>query len=121
MRSSFREDRTVWWLKLHATLWTLSGERNSWIFRRISHHEEALLDAACARVKEWAVSFSPTTSHQEACRFVAMDITAQLCLRIVQWLEGLASEDLDLEKKGIPGLNVESFPPLRNSVTALHS
>lgn len=42
---------------------------------------------------------SPTTSHQEACRFVASDLTAQLCLRIVLWLEGLASEALDLEKK----------------------
>ena len=41
----------------------------------------------------------PTTSHQEACRFVAVDLTAQLCLRIVLWLEGLASEALDLEKK----------------------
>lgn len=42
---------------------------------------------------------SPATSHQEACQFVANDITAQLCLRIVQWLEGLASEALDLDKK----------------------
>jgi hypothetical protein len=42
---------------------------------------------------------SPTTSHQEACRYVATDLTAQLCLRIVLWLEGLASEALDLDKK----------------------
>jgi len=41
----------------------------------------------------------PITSHQEACRFVAADLTAQLCLRIILWLEGLASEALDLEKK----------------------
>lgn len=42
---------------------------------------------------------TPTTSHQEACRFVMMDHMAQLCLRIVLWLEGLASESLDLAKK----------------------
>ena len=34
-----------------------------------------------------------------ACEFVAEDHTAQLCLRIVQWLEGLASKALDLEAK----------------------
>nr|CAB3492127.1 unnamed protein product [Digitaria exilis] len=53
---------------------------------------------------------SPTTSHQEACRFVAADLTAQLCLRIVLWLEGLASEALDLEKKVI-GSHVGSYLP----------
>ncbi|KAL6285349.1 hypothetical protein ACE6H2_009739 [Prunus campanulata] len=41
----------------------------------------------------------PSTSHLEACQFVAEDHTAQLCLRIVQWLEGLASKALDLERK----------------------
>jgi len=39
------------------------------------------------------------TSHVVACEFVAEDHTAQLCLRIVQWLEGLASKALDLEAK----------------------
>ncbi|XP_062182499.1 nuclear pore complex protein NUP107 [Phragmites australis] len=53
---------------------------------------------------------SPTTSHQEACRFVATDLTAQLCLRIVLWLEGLASEALDLEKK-VRGSHVGSYLP----------
>ncbi|CAO2149935.1 unnamed protein product [Urochloa humidicola] len=53
---------------------------------------------------------SPTTSHQEACRFVAADLTAQLCLRIVLWLEGLASEALDLEKK-VRGSHVGSYLP----------
>ncbi|CAN6363575.1 unnamed protein product [Urochloa humidicola] len=53
---------------------------------------------------------SPTTSHQEACRFVAEDLTAQLCLRIVLWLEGLASEALDLEKK-VRGSHVGSYLP----------
>lgn len=53
---------------------------------------------------------SPTTSHQEACRFVAADLTAQLCLRIVRWLEGLASEGLDLEKK-VRGSHVGSYLP----------
>jgi len=44
---------------------------------------------------------SPATSHLEACQFVASDYTAQLCLRIVQWLEGLASKALELESKVI--------------------
>lgn len=52
----------------------------------------------------------PITSHQEACRFVAVDITAQLCLRIILWLEGLASEALDLEKK-VRGPHVGSYLP----------
>lgn len=39
------------------------------------------------------------TSHVVACEFAAEDHTAQLCLRIVQWLEGLASKALDLEAK----------------------
>lgn len=43
----------------------------------------------------------PPTSHLEACQFVAEDLTAQLCLRIVQWLEGLASKALELESKVI--------------------
>ncbi|KAF3792303.1 Nuclear pore complex protein [Nymphaea thermarum] len=55
---------------------------------------------------------SPSTSHQEACLFVMDDHTAQLCLRIVQWLEGLASKALDLEKK-IRGWHVGSY--LHNS------
>ncbi|XP_070016411.1 nuclear pore complex protein NUP107-like isoform X1 [Nicotiana sylvestris] len=41
----------------------------------------------------------PTTSHLEACQFVVKNHTAQLCLRIVQWLEGLASKALDLDRK----------------------
>ena len=41
----------------------------------------------------------PPTSHLEACQFVIEDHTAQLCLRIVEWLEGLASKALDLETK----------------------
>ncbi|KAH9625255.1 hypothetical protein KSS87_022165 [Heliosperma pusillum] len=43
----------------------------------------------------------PTTSHLEVCKFVAKDkdVTAQLCLRMIQWLEGLASKALDLESK----------------------
>lgn len=52
----------------------------------------------------------PTTSHQEACQFVMMDHTAQLCLRIILWLEGLASEALDLEKK-VRGSHVGSYLP----------
>ncbi|KAJ7559069.1 hypothetical protein O6H91_04G068600 [Diphasiastrum complanatum] len=41
----------------------------------------------------------PSTSNQEACEFIMTDQVAQLCLRVVQWLEGLASKELDLEKK----------------------
>ncbi|CAN0877923.1 Nuclear pore complex protein NUP107 [Linum grandiflorum] len=50
---------------------------------------------------------SPPTSHVEACQFVASDHTAQLCLRIVQWLEGLASKSLDLESKANLHLQVQ--------------
>ncbi|GMP40729.1 hypothetical protein CsSME_00011064 [Camellia sinensis var. sinensis] len=42
---------------------------------------------------------SPTTSHLEACQFVVADHTAQLGLRIVQWLEGSASKVLDLDNE----------------------
>ncbi|KAF5192752.1 Nuclear pore complex protein [Thalictrum thalictroides] len=54
----------------------------------------------------------PTTSHLEACKFVMNedDHTAQLCLRIVQWLEGLASKALDLENK-VRGCYVGSYLP----------
>lgn len=53
---------------------------------------------------------SPSTSHLEACQFVANDHTAQLCLRIVQWLEGLASKALDLESK-VRGSHVGTYLP----------
>ncbi|PIA42962.1 hypothetical protein AQUCO_02000426v1 [Aquilegia coerulea] len=52
----------------------------------------------------------PTTSHLEACQFVMNDHTAELCLRIVQWLEGLASKALDLENK-VRGCYVGSYLP----------
>ncbi|KAL7113980.1 hypothetical protein ACP275_04G093000 [Erythranthe tilingii] len=56
----------------------------------------------------------PTTSHLEACQFVAAENntahTAQLCLRIVQWLEGLASKALDLDNK-FRGSHVGSYLP----------
>ncbi|XP_073219812.1 nuclear pore complex protein NUP107 isoform X2 [Cicer arietinum] len=50
------------------------------------------------------------TSHVVACEFAAEDHTAQLCLRIVQWLEGLASKALDLEAK-VRGSHVGSYLP----------
>ncbi|XP_010261756.1 PREDICTED: nuclear pore complex protein NUP107 isoform X2 [Nelumbo nucifera] len=53
---------------------------------------------------------SPSTSHLEACQFVMTDHTAQLCLRIVQWLEGLASEALELENR-VRGCHVGSYLP----------
>ncbi|KAL2516484.1 Nuclear pore complex protein [Forsythia ovata] len=52
----------------------------------------------------------PTTSHLEACQFVAANHTAQLCLRIVQWLEGLASKSLDLDNK-VRGSHVGTYLP----------
>lgn len=53
---------------------------------------------------------SPSTSHLEACQFTTTDHTAQLCLRIVQWLEGLASKALDLENK-VRGCPIGSYLP----------
>ncbi|AET01826.2 putative nuclear pore protein 84/107 [Medicago truncatula] len=50
------------------------------------------------------------TSHLMACEFVTEDHIAQLCLRIVQWLEGLASKALDLEAK-VRGSHVGSYLP----------
>lgn len=52
----------------------------------------------------------PTTSHLEACHFVMSNHTAEVCLRIVQWLEGLASKALDLENK-VKGFYVGSYLP----------
>nr|XP_043615139.1 nuclear pore complex protein NUP107 isoform X2 [Erigeron canadensis] len=52
----------------------------------------------------------PTTSHLEACQFVAQDHKAQLCLRLIQWLEGLASKALDLEYK-VRGSHVGTHLP----------
>ncbi|CAM6108841.1 unnamed protein product [Calypogeia fissa] len=42
---------------------------------------------------------TPSTSQQEACEFINSDQNAQLCLRVVQWLEAQASKELDYEKK----------------------
>ncbi|XP_047340938.1 nuclear pore complex protein NUP107 [Impatiens glandulifera] len=52
---------------------------------------------------------SPTTSHLEACQYVVADHTTQLCLRIVMWLEGLASKSLELDKK-VRGSHVGTYP-----------
>ncbi|KAL1810625.1 hypothetical protein DCAR_0730337 [Daucus carota subsp. sativus] len=53
---------------------------------------------------------TPTTSHLEACQFVVEDHTAQLCLRIIQWLEGLAAKSLDLDNE-IRGSHVGTHLP----------
>ncbi|GMP40675.1 hypothetical protein CsSME_00011027 [Camellia sinensis var. sinensis] len=53
---------------------------------------------------------SPTTSHLEAGQFVVADHTAQLGLRIVQWLEGLASKVLDLDNE-VRGSHVGTYLP----------
>ncbi|KAL8118826.1 nuclear pore complex protein NUP107 [Apium graveolens] len=52
----------------------------------------------------------PTTSHLEACQFVVEDHTAQHCLRIIQWLEGLAAKALDLDNE-IRGSHVGTHLP----------
>ncbi|KAJ0008276.1 hypothetical protein Pint_29232 [Pistacia integerrima] len=52
----------------------------------------------------------PSTSHIEACQFVVNDHTTQLCLRIVQWLEGLPSKALELESK-VRGSHVGTYLP----------
>jgi nuclear pore complex protein Nup107 len=50
----------------------------------------------------------PATSQQEAVQFIVGDSFAQQCLRIVQWLERLASKDLDYQKK-YKGWDVGSY------------
>ncbi|KAI4355403.1 hypothetical protein L6164_004182 [Bauhinia variegata] len=52
----------------------------------------------------------PVTSHLVACEFVAENHTPQLFLRIVQWLESLASKSLDLEGK-LRGSHVGTYLP----------
>lgn len=52
----------------------------------------------------------PPTSHQEACQFVMTNLNAQLCLRILLWLEGLAAKALALEKK-FKGCHIGSYLP----------
>ncbi|KAI8025109.1 Nuclear pore complex protein NUP107 [Camellia lanceoleosa] len=61
----------------------------------------------CMLIEVWE---SPTTSHLEACQFVVADHTAQLRLRIVQWLEGLASKVLDLDNE-VRGSHVGTYLP----------
>ncbi|KAF3335878.1 nuclear pore complex protein NUP107 [Carex littledalei] len=77
-----------------------------------------LIDEAASWSLFWylfgkGVSFevSPPTSHQQACQFVRTDLMAEACVRIVLWLEGLASEALDLEKKVVRGSHVGSYLP----------
>ncbi|GAB2268971.1 hypothetical protein Dimus_003906, partial [Dionaea muscipula] len=77
-------------------LWFLYGKGNAHLSRTEEIPEDLIL--------------SPATSHLEACQFVATDLTAQLCLRIVQWLEGLASKALDLENK-VRGSHVGTYLP----------
>ncbi|PON43586.1 Nuclear pore protein [Parasponia andersonii] len=77
-------------------LWYLYGKGNELTFRTEDIPKELLL--------------LPPTSHLEACQFVAEDHEAQLCLRIVQWLEGLASKELVLERK-VRGSHVGTYLP----------
>lgn len=41
----------------------------------------------------------PATSTQEAVQFIMSEPFVQQCMRIVQWLESMASKDLDYQKK----------------------
>ncbi|KAI8026376.1 Nuclear pore complex protein NUP107 [Camellia lanceoleosa] len=70
----------------------------------------SLLDSALQGNEELPedLMLSPTTSHLEACQFVVADHTAQLGLRIVQWLEGLASKVLDLDNE-VRGSHVGTY------------
>ncbi|PON93456.1 Nuclear pore protein [Trema orientale] len=77
-------------------LWYLYGKGNKLTFRTEDIPKELIL--------------LPPTSHLEACQFVAEDHKAQLCLRIVQWLEGLASKELVLERK-VRGSHVGTYLP----------
>ncbi|CAK7356484.1 unnamed protein product [Dovyalis caffra] len=85
-KAQFLLDEAATW----SLLWYLYGKGN----RRLSSNTSMLEIDACD-------DQSPSTSHLEACQFVVNDHTAQLCLRILQWLEGLASKALDLESKGV--------------------
>ncbi|KAJ0075047.1 hypothetical protein Patl1_33745 [Pistacia atlantica] len=80
---------------------------------------QLLLDEAASRSLLWYLYgkeppedhiLLPSTSHIEACQFVVNDHTTQLCLRIVQWLEGLASKALELESK-VRGSHVGTYLP----------
>ncbi|CAI9753709.1 unnamed protein product [Fraxinus pennsylvanica] len=99
-------------------LWYLYGKGN------ISNHKDVMYFILLTICLRFLTNFSscrneelqddlllfPTTSHLEACQFVASNHTAQLCLRIVQWLEGLASKSLDLDNK-VRGSHVGTYLP----------
>lgn len=40
----------------------------------------------------------PPTSQQEACEYALGDVRAQACMRVVQWLEDLAGQQVDREQ-----------------------
>ncbi|GAQ87116.1 nuclear pore protein 84/107 containing protein [Klebsormidium nitens] len=41
----------------------------------------------------------PPTSQQEACEYALQDARAQACMRVVQWLEDLAGQQVDRDEK----------------------
>ncbi|KAL5805261.1 hypothetical protein ACOSQ3_032061 [Xanthoceras sorbifolium] len=94
-------------------LWYLYGKGNKSL---TSKTISATIDVIKQKYFDWTedppeeINLSPSTSHIEACQFVVNDHTAQLCLRIVQWLEGLASKALDLESK-VTGSHVGTYLP----------
>ncbi|KAL7204948.1 hypothetical protein ACSBR2_017966 [Camellia fascicularis] len=91
----------------------LIGRPGSYSLKSCKHEDDALLDGGDTTFTLFAslldsalqgneelpkdLMLSPTTSYLEACQLVVVDHTAQLGLRIVQWLEGLASKVLDLD------------------------
>ncbi|KAI9102934.1 hypothetical protein K1719_023373 [Acacia pycnantha] len=87
-------------------LWYLYGKGNISLSLYLYTPEKKLLTEELPK----ELIMVPGTSHLVACEFVAEDHTAQLCLRIVQWLEGLASKALDLEAK-VCGSHVGTYLP----------
>ncbi|CAI9114461.1 OLC1v1015188C1 [Oldenlandia corymbosa var. corymbosa] len=88
-------------------LWYLFGKGNesSYLFLTLNMNSSLLGNEEIPEVLMF-----PRTSHLEACEFVLANHTAQLCLRIVQWLEGLASKALDLDNK-VRGSHVGTYLP----------
>ncbi|KAL9368722.1 hypothetical protein Peur_039921 [Populus x canadensis] len=101
-KAQFLLDEAATW----SLLWYLYGKGNQPLSSNTSLLE---IDAFTEEPPEELI-VSPSTSHLEACQFVVNDHTAQLCLRILQWLEGLASKALDLESK-VQGSHVGTYLP----------
>ncbi|GMH17570.1 hypothetical protein Nepgr_019411 [Nepenthes gracilis] len=109
-KAQFLLDEAASW----SLLWHLYGKGNKEGKPRLVMLQLEVLNFNICRQKSEEIpddlTMSPSTSLLEACQFVATNLTAQLCLRIVQWLEGLASKALDLENK-IRGSHIGTYLP----------